>query len=122
METELNEFQRVALDMAITKILTQMGIDLVGTQWMKALGDGLYEFRIRHSSSEIQSIYTSSESRPRSSHQEILLRVFISFHGKKLVLLLHGYDNGKNDSKKKQQEEIEIARRRLRAWKRTYLG
>lgn len=71
---------------------------------------------------EIQSIYTSSESRPRSSHQKILLRVFMSFHGKKLVLLLHGYDKGKNDSKKKQQEEIEIARRRLRAWKRTNLG
>lgn len=108
--------------MAITKILAQMGIDLVGTQWMKALGDGLYEFRIRHSSSEIQSIYTSSESRPRSSHQKILLRVFMSFHGKKLVLLLHGYDKGKNDSKKRQQVEIEIARRRLRAWKRTNLG
>ena len=71
MENELNEIQRAALDMAITKIL---------------------------------------------------LRVFLSFHGKKLVLLLHGYDKGKNDSKKKQQEEIEIARRRLRAWKRTNLG
>lgn len=67
MENELNEIQRAALDMAITKILAHMGIDLIGTQWMKALGDGLYEFRIRHSSSEIQSIYTSSEIRPRSA-------------------------------------------------------
>jgi hypothetical protein len=46
----------------------------------------------------------------------------MSFHGKKFVLLLHGYDKGKNDSKKKQQEEIEIARRRLRAWKLTNPG
>jgi hypothetical protein len=66
MENELNDIQRAALDIAITKILAPMGIELVGTQWMKALGNGLYEFRIRHSSSEIQSIYTSSESRPKS--------------------------------------------------------
>lgn len=119
MERDLNEIQRAAVDMAITKILTSEGINLVGTQWMKALGDGLYEFRIRHSSQEIQSIYTPT-SKAGGIHHAILIRIFVSYHGRKIILLLSAYDKGRFPSKKRQQSEIEIARKRLKSWRRSH--
>ena len=87
MERDFNEIQRAAVDMAITKILTSEGINLVGTQWMKALGDGLYEFRIRHSSQEIQSIYTPA-SKTGGIHHAILIRIFVGYHGRKISFFL----------------------------------
>lgn len=117
MEKELDEFQRVAADAAITRILTKEGINLAGTQWMKPLGDGLYEFRVRHTSEEINSLYKPS-SKANGVHRPLLLRFFLSFHGKKIILLLSAYDKGKASSKHRQQSEIEIARKRLKAWRR----
>lgn len=117
MEKELDEFQRAAADAAITRILTREGISLAGTQWMKPLGDGLFEFRIRHTSEEINSLNMPSKQ-VKGAHRQILLRFFISFHGKKIILLLSAYDKGKANSKHRQQSEIEIARKRLRAWRR----
>ncbi len=117
MEKELNEFQRAAADAAIIRILAKEGINLAGTQWMKPLGNGLYEFRIRHTSEEINSLNIPS-IKAKGVHRPILLRIFISFHGKKVILLLSAYDKGKANSKNRQQSEIEIARKRLRAWRR----
>ena len=48
----------------------------------------------------------------------ILLRVFVAFEGEKLIVLLGAYDKGKNDKQSFQQAQIEIARKRLRDWKR----
>lgn len=119
MDKDLNDIQRAAIDIAITKILASEGINLVGTQWMKPLGDGLYEFRIRHSSEEIQSIYTHTTN-AGISHKGIHLRIFVSFHGRKIILLLSAYDKGRSSSKKRQQSEIENARKRLKAWRRSH--
>jgi hypothetical protein len=46
-----------------------------------------------------------------------LLRLFVHFHGNKVVLLLHGYDKGGNDSPRQQNKEIQEARKRLAAWR-----
>jgi len=48
----------------------------------------------------------------------ILLRVFVAFEGEKLIVLLGAYDKGKSDKQSFQQAQIEIARKRLRDWKR----
>jgi hypothetical protein len=48
----------------------------------------------RRRSITVLPIYKTVDERSRSSHQKILLRVCMNFHGKKLVLLLHGYDKG----------------------------
>jgi len=117
MEKELDEFQRAAADAAITRILTKEGINLAGTQWMKPLGNGLYEFRVRHTSEEINSLNMPS-TKANGVHRAILLRFFLSFHGKRIILLLSAYDKGKASSKHRQQSEIEIARKRLKAWRR----
>jgi len=48
---------------------------------------------------------------------KILIRLFIHFHGSKIILLLNGYDKARNDKPKKQQMEIKIARFRLQRWR-----
>jgi hypothetical protein len=51
------------------------------------------------------------------TQKKILLRLFVHFHGDKVILLLHGYDKGANDSQRQQNKEIQEARKRLTAWK-----
>lgn len=78
--------------------------------------------------SSFGSATTPQRSRPsthprrrRSSRQptqhKILLRLFIHFHGNKVILLLRGYDKGGNDSPRQQNKEIKEARKRLAHWK-----
>jgi hypothetical protein len=42
-----------AVDAAVEHVLTRHGLELCKTEWMKPLGEGLYEFRIRHDATEI---------------------------------------------------------------------
>ena len=59
------------------------------------------------------------EGGPRSARESrhvILLRVFVHFHGERVILLLSGYDKGDDPSERRQQLEIADARRHLTAW------
>ncbi|SJM70296.1 hypothetical protein FM102_13765 [Corynebacterium glutamicum] len=47
----------------------------------------------------------------------MLLRVFCTFHGKKIVLLLGGYNKHRDSSKKRKETETKRARKVLKAWK-----
>ena len=115
------DFTFVALDAAIRLVLSVRGLELARTQWLKALGDGLYQFRVRHDAEEIARMFGDDEalavatgvSRPGP----VLLRVFVHFHGDKVILLLSGYDKGDDPSKKRQEREIAAARKYLRVWK-----
>ena len=49
----LSDFKFVALDTAVDRVLSVRGIDLVRTEWLKALGGGLHEFRVRHDADEV---------------------------------------------------------------------
>jgi len=62
------------------------------------------------------------EDLPAKPPEKILLRVFVHFHGDRLVLLLGGYDKGKDDSEKRQRAEIKVAQSALRAWKQKEAG
>ncbi len=55
---------------------------------------------------------TNGISPPRA----ILLRVFVHFYGDKVILLLSGYDKGRDPSAKRQGREIAQARKCLTAW------
>lgn len=46
-----------ALDAAIKYVLEPQGLSLASGKWLTALGGELYEFRIRHSVSEIERMY-----------------------------------------------------------------
>ena len=49
--------------------------------------------------------------------QKVLLRVFVHFHGDRVVLLLAGYDKGDDPKERRQQREINDARKLLAEFK-----
>ncbi len=53
----LTDFKFVALDTAIERVLSTRGLDLVRTEWLKALGEGLHEFRVRHNADEVARMF-----------------------------------------------------------------
>lgn len=115
-------YVQAVVDATLTHIVEPYGIALLATEWCTALGDGLYEIRVRRSLHAIQThgsterVTTSSRSPNRRS---VLLRLFVTFHGQRVVLLLHGYDKGKDPSQRRQRREIARARRCLATWRRT---
>ena len=82
-----------------------------------ALGDALYEFRLRHDAATIEALYNDSGASSVATSKRIMLRLFVHFHGQKVILVLHGYDKGRDDSPRRQNKEIQEARKRLRSWK-----
>lgn len=115
---QLSDVAFAALDAALGHVLAVRGIDLVGTEWLKPLGQGLHEFRVRHSGLEIAHMFAgeSADHIPRSG-ESVLLRVFVHFHGRRIILLLSGYDKGADPSSRRQRREIAAARKHLTAWK-----
>lgn len=116
---KLPEYEQAVVDATIQHVLTPLGIDICETTWGKSLGDGLYELRIRTSLNAILNKGNSAEDQIsiEGGDKTILLRIFCTFHGQRVVLLFQGYNKGKYPSKKKQQSEITMARKHLKAWK-----
>lgn len=106
-----------ALRAAILRVLEVRGIELGSTPWLKALSDGLFEFRVRHDAATIEALYGATSHAEQPTQRKILLRLFVHFHGDKVILLLHGYDKGGDDSPRRQNKEIQEARKRLAHWK-----
>lgn len=116
MEDDLTDVQRDALASALQYVLAEQGIDVCRSQWGKALGQGLYEFRLRHSAAEVDAMFGGAFSGPKIG-ERVLLRVFFHPHGDRIVLLLGGYDKGSDPSNPKQAREIATARQRLADFK-----
>jgi|DEB19_MinimDraft_2_1074335.scaffolds.fasta_scaffold250041_1 phage-related protein len=85
---EILVYERIRL------VLGQRGNELAGTHWSKALGDGLFEFRI--------------------SNPGVLVRIFFAFKAGRVILLLGAYDKKRDSSARRQQKEIETAKKRLK--------
>ncbi len=112
---DLSDAAFAAVDAAIQRILLVRGIGLAGSEWLKPVGGGLHEFRVRHSAEEIAHMF-GGEPSSTSPTEPVLLRVFVHFHGHKVILLLSGYDKGDDPSRRRQQRAIADARQALRAW------
>lgn len=116
----LDDFTWAALDAALRAVLAPRGLDLVRTEWLKPLGTGLHEFRVRHDAAEIEQMFggvdADEAANAISPPRAILLRVFVHFYGDKVVLLLSGYDKAKDPSAKRQERDITQARKYLTAW------
>lgn len=116
---KLAGYEQAVLVAAIEHVLKVHGIDICQGEWGKPLGDGLYEFRVRRS---LQAILTEAGVEPpmdvSGADRMVLIRVFCTFHGDRIVLLYHGYDKKKDPSKKRQEREISRARKLHSAWKR----
>lgn len=84
---------------------------------LKALGEGLHEFRIRHTAAEIAEMFGGEPPDVKHPREAVLLRVFVHFHGNRVVLLIAGYDKGTDPSRKRQDSEIARARKLLTQFK-----
>jgi hypothetical protein len=117
--SRLGGYEQAVLAAAIDHVLKVHGVDICQGDWGKPLGEGLYEFRVRRSLQAILS--EAGVEAPRDlagADRTVLLRVFCTFHGDRIVLLFHGYDKKKDPSAKRQAREIARARKLHAAWKR----
>ena len=114
----LEPAKAAAVDAAVLMFLRRGGISLAGTPWMKPLGEGLFEFRIRHSVQQIRRLAGADQPEANeSATRGVLLRIFLTFHGERICLLIAGYDKGRDPSRRRQQREIARARRYLTEWR-----
>ncbi len=114
----LSDIKREATIAAIQIILKRQGVELSNTKWIKPLGGGLFEFRIRHTGPQISRMYGLSGYEGRNLKLGLVLRVFLAFERNQMIILLGAYDKGRKDSARNQQKQIEISRKRLNEWKR----
>jgi hypothetical protein len=101
-------------DAALTLILAVHDVGVCGTPYGRQLGRGLFEFRLDEDEATVSRKWSAGPS-PRGSviGARILLRVFCQATGDRIVLLLGGYDKGRDPSRRRQQREIARARARL---------
>ncbi len=110
----LTPIKQRTLEASIDKILLIHGLELVDGDLIKNLGGGLYEFRVGPTTTRMMNRAGNSDM---DTHQKIALRVFLSFEGNRLIVILGSYDKGANDSKSRQQSAIAQSRRLLKAWR-----
>ena len=121
MQKRLSPDQRRALDAALRLVLAVHGVGVCGTRYGRQLGGGLFEFRLDEDESTLTRKWDTPAPQQTlgASGRRILLRVFCHAHGSRLILLLGGYDKGRDPNPRRQQREIARARARLHDfWKR----
>ncbi|MFL5953632.1 MAG: hypothetical protein ACJ76I_05950 [Gaiellaceae bacterium] len=106
------------LEATILERLSLLGIGLCQEKSHgRQLGGGLFEVKTEATESEVKGLYEDRDvAVPEGVGGDVLLRTFCHAFGEKRILLLHGYDKGLNPKHKKQQQEIEKARKHLKAW------
>lgn len=115
----LSGYQQAVLTAAIEHFLAVYGPDICAGDWGKPLGEGLYEFRVSKSLRAIYSAAGVERDADPGDDRKVLIRLFCTFYGKKVVLIFHGYDKGRSPSPKQQQVEIARARAAYRQWRRS---
>lgn len=110
--------KRMAMIAALECFLEPRGLEVCATEFGRQLGDGLFEFRVRHDEPTVRrKAGQDHDGGNPSGSKEVLLRMFCHAHGDKLVLLLGGYDKGADPSPRRQSREIALARKRLRSFR-----
>lgn len=118
LREELTPTQRRAIGVAMRELLEELGIGVCDTEFGRQLGGGLFEFRLRQDAEEVLRRVGKEPRRAEPKGERIFLRVFCHAYGERVVLLLGGYDKGRDPSSRRQQREIETARRRLTDFRR----
>lgn len=120
--SRLDEAERAVVEVAIEHVLAPLGIDICASEWGKNLGQGLFELRIRRDIETILREFGAAERvgevPKRWRRKRVLIRVYCTFYGQRIVLLLGGYNKLRDPSRKQEQKEIRAARSVLSAWKR----
>lgn len=115
----LDPYSQLVVDICVKEVLTRQGHEVCGTSWGTPLGGGLYEFRIRKSLTSLRKEVQVAAPKGIDEGREILLRVFFAVEGARIVLLLSGYDKGKNSKSRRQEREIIKARKLLNEYSRS---
>ena len=104
-----------AIGYGLQEILAMQSINVCNSDFGVNLGDGLYEFRLRHDHSQLISRVQPHLKGTISNGPEVnvLVQVFFAAYGNKIILLLHGYDKGRDSSERRKRKEINEARKRL---------
>lgn len=105
-----------AVGRAMQFVLQRHGIDVCNTRYGKQLKDGLFEFRLDDTINEIRHM-SGQPPLSKGGDEKLLVRIFCHAHGKKLILLLGGYDKLQHPSKPYQNQQIELAKARLTDWR-----
>lgn len=113
----LKPYEQAVVEASLTTVLAVHGIAAFDGGWGKPLGDGLFEFRIQRSHDAILSLAGRAVNSQSNGGRRVSIRLFCTFHGDKIVLLLHGYDKGRDPSARRQQKEITRARAMLTRWR-----
>ncbi len=99
----LDDFKEQALAAALRNVLAYEGVGVCGSSWGKWVqgASGIFEFRVRHGAPTIlRERGLLVPAKLEGNHANVLLRVFCHAHGRKVVLLLAGYDKGREPSAK----------------------
>lgn len=123
LEGDLSDPARLAAIAAIEVVLEPNGTNICSTEWGKNLGQGLYELRIRHPAEEIRRMFDPApthrddpgEPDGNEGGESVLLRVYFMTAGRKVILLVAGYDKGRYGEGKREQKAITVARKRITA-------
>ncbi|NBN91880.1 MAG: hypothetical protein EB009_04915 [Actinobacteria bacterium] len=99
----LTQEEQDFVDFVLDGVLSSSGIDLLSGNWLKDLGDNLYQLRLR---------ILGSDGRAR-----ILLRVFLTFFPNDEILIISGYCKLRNPGSANQKFEIDRAKQLLKQWK-----
>ena len=114
----LPEPKRAAWLAFVDFALVPMGKDIGQSGYVKPLGQGLFELRVDHDAAELAQVFgVDLSTRPELADlaaEGILLRVFCTFYGDKVVLLLSGLDKGADP--KAQPRAVRAARKLLADW------
>lgn len=73
MDSKLSDTELAALLSALEHVLAERGVNVCATEWGKQMGDGLFEFRVRHTAGEIERMFgsTAVESGPRVGRGQV---------------------------------------------------
>jgi len=118
LREELTPTQRRAIGVAMRELLEELGVGVCNTEFGRQLGGGLFEFRLRQDAEEVLRRVGKEPRHGEPKGERILLRVFCHAYGERVVLLLGGYDKGRDPRPRRQHREIEIARGRLADFRR----
>lgn len=119
---DLDEAHFAAWVAFVEVLLVPFGKDIPYRNWVKPLGEGLFELRIDQHERSLRSIFGSVDEAAATPKTPILLRAFCTFARRRVVIVVGGYDKGADPAKKRQQREIKRARRALDAWRREQSG
>lgn len=111
----LSPQKKAAFQAVLRLVLIPRGLDIVGSEYGKALGQGLYELRIRWTAAEVAHKVTGLDPAEVGPPEKILLRVFFCTAGRKIILLMSGYDKADDPSERRQNREIQRARKMITA-------